>query len=754
MNKSQRILFNSGTTDNSYIKINLEQQVETLEFLSLSLTSDNIYQSFNSDYGVLIGRVIANDNVGIPNAKISIFIPISENDINNDELYSLYPYKTPRDKNSEGKRYNLLPRVSKLDPVTNLKKPKQAFGSFPTKEEIITNDVLCEIYEKYYKYTTVTNVSGDYMIFGVPIGVQTVHMSVDITDIGDYSMNPASIISELGYPSNYFTSDKKNVKSSSDLKDLPNIETQDISVNIIPFWGDKENFEIGITRQDFRIRTTIKSYFVLFGSTFTDGYDGHWGADTYGPFARIGELYSASIPYDESIKISGKRNGKILENIYYYPNDDVSDEKIITGLYLNPQDDIKLLDKSEYIKYEKNGDFVFLIPCNRKKIITNDNGDIINVPGEYDGGVFTEFRGFITLELTNEINTNLINIDNSADVKIQPYRLRYKFPQHGFEKEFKKSSGLWSDINAIKLDSMSDSVYEVFAENRTNNWRMDSKLFCKNKFYTISKFHPITGNTPNHGDNTQDTPPFDNKCGILKQTCLNVNTCFTNDVGIITTENIEYEFPSNFVYGNASTNLSINKPAFGVNWLNMSIHFPQLTKVVQNADYTDYVITADYSSMQTSRNISESLKEQHNSFYVNENQQPFVANIVNTACFARPDLHWTDIVEVPVQDIHTMLKIPTKGFCVSVNNNIRLIGNSYRNAVYKPQTTIPSGFSSENIPNIWYDATPYGCKVHKNVVKNSDGTFTSGDGNVNDTYFYKGLGESNVINYLFELNLV
>ena len=80
MNKSQRIYLNTGDTGNQsqdkYIKVKLEQDIETLEFMSLSLGTTDIYQNFNSDYGVLVGRVIANNSIGIPNAKISVFIPI------------------------------------------------------------------------------------------------------------------------------------------------------------------------------------------------------------------------------------------------------------------------------------------------------------------------------------------------------------------------------------------------------------------------------------------------------------------------------------------------------------------------------------------------------------------------------------------------------------------------------------------------------------------------------------------------------
>ena len=84
MNKSQRIYLSSGDTGNDsqdkYIKVRLEQDIETLEFMSLSIGTADVYQNFNSDYGVLVGRVIANGGIGIPNAKISIFIPITDED--------------------------------------------------------------------------------------------------------------------------------------------------------------------------------------------------------------------------------------------------------------------------------------------------------------------------------------------------------------------------------------------------------------------------------------------------------------------------------------------------------------------------------------------------------------------------------------------------------------------------------------------------------------------------------------------------
>jgi hypothetical protein len=160
----------------------------------MELGVNDVYQNFNEDYGVLVGRVLANGGVGIPNAKISVFIPLDSTDANIGEIASIYPYTQPTDKNSDGKRYNLLPRVSQIDPNTGVSSPKQPFGSFPIKPELVTNSEFLDVYKKYYKYTALTNKAGDYMIFGVHVGTQTIHLSVDITDIGQYSMTPAAMV--------------------------------------------------------------------------------------------------------------------------------------------------------------------------------------------------------------------------------------------------------------------------------------------------------------------------------------------------------------------------------------------------------------------------------------------------------------------------------------------------------------------------------------------------------------------------------
>ena len=66
-------------------------------------------QDFVVNYGVVTGRVVANGGFGLPNVNVSVFVPLEEIDENDPVISTLYPYKTPQDKNEDGYRYNLLP---------------------------------------------------------------------------------------------------------------------------------------------------------------------------------------------------------------------------------------------------------------------------------------------------------------------------------------------------------------------------------------------------------------------------------------------------------------------------------------------------------------------------------------------------------------------------------------------------------------------------------------------------------------------
>ena len=243
MSKTYRVRTQVGV--DRQVNIELEQDFEQLEILSLKVRSEEVYTRMCADFGVIVGRVIANGGYGVPNVRVSVFVPLSEEDSTNEIISDLYPYTTIEDVNEDGYRYNLLPYEQQHCGHVPT-------GTFPSKNDVLTNPALIEVYDKYYKYTVKTNGSGDYMIMGVPTGSHTLVMDMDLSDIGPFSFSPQDLVRlGLGTADQF---DGVNFKSSTNLFELPQIKTLNQSVEVQPFWGQPEICQINIARHDFDLR--------------------------------------------------------------------------------------------------------------------------------------------------------------------------------------------------------------------------------------------------------------------------------------------------------------------------------------------------------------------------------------------------------------------------------------------------------------------------------------------------------------------
>ena len=243
MGQSYRIRTELGISKS--INIQLNQEFEFLEILSLKLQQEDVYIKSCAEYGVVVGRVTANNGFGIPNARVSIFVPIGPIDESNPVITSIYPYKSPNDKNEDGYRYNLLPYEKSYS-------THAATGTLPTRLDVLTGSTAIEIYDKYYKYTVKTNDSGDYMIMGVPQGQQTLVMDVDLSDIGEFSLTPQDLI-RMGLASEGQVAGNR-FRTSTDLSSLPQIISIVRDIEVSPLWGDPELCDIAINRADFDLR--------------------------------------------------------------------------------------------------------------------------------------------------------------------------------------------------------------------------------------------------------------------------------------------------------------------------------------------------------------------------------------------------------------------------------------------------------------------------------------------------------------------
>ena len=259
-NKSYRIRTVVGQDTN--LTVNLDQSYDVFEVLSIKLKQEDTYRLHSSNYGVIVGRVLANEGFGVPNAKISVFIQGEYDASSNAKVATVYPYQTTSSQGMDGVQYNLLPD-NQVDDC------HQVVGTFPNKTYMLDNDVLIEVFDKYYKYTTRTNNSGDYIICGVPVGQQTLHMDLDLSDCGILSQRPRDFVYK-GYTIEQFENPNQ-FKTGTDLNSLSQIFRQDTVVNVIPFWGNAELGEsIGITRADIKVNFKFEPTCVFMGSLVAD----------------------------------------------------------------------------------------------------------------------------------------------------------------------------------------------------------------------------------------------------------------------------------------------------------------------------------------------------------------------------------------------------------------------------------------------------------------------------------------------------
>ena len=345
MPKSYRIRTTPGS-DKS-IKIELEQDFEFLEILSLKINQGDIYSRMCADYGVIIGRVLVNNGYGLPNARVSVFIPIEDADLENPIISELYPYKSISDVNEDGYRYNLLPKEPSYV-------GHAATGTFPTKNEVLTDESYVEVYDKYYKFSVRTNDSGDYMIFGVPTGTQTLLMDVDLSDIGCFSLSPQDLITAgLGVESQVNGS---SFKTSTNLNELPQIVSLNKIIEVAPLWGEPEICLLGITRADFDLTAsaniTIKPTSVFMGSL-------------------------VSTTDDDSVKVSCKpknSTGNLCE-LVSGPGQILSIRQTIeVDQYGRPILEVHELEENGKV-IDSDGVFLINVPMNLNYIVTNEFGE-------------------------------------------------------------------------------------------------------------------------------------------------------------------------------------------------------------------------------------------------------------------------------------------------------------------------------------------------------------------------------------------
>jgi len=445
--------------------------------------------------------------------------------------------------------------------------------------------------------------------------------------------------------------------------------------------SDKEY--VSLYSSDLSIKKYIRKFEVIATPNNIDIYPAGFTNNIFGK-----QVYAFNVNIDIDVREMYDYLGFPLTELYLMPcyikkSNGFNTSETISGTTWESngiEKKMTLLNPSEYTTHKRNGDFIFIVNCNRKKMIHNEEGTLIEVSDLTQGGIYTEFKGFITLEITEDDlstpNLRLENVIGNETRSVTLFRTRIKIPQHTTN---------YQTVN-------------------TSQWRNSHFTFKSNKIYSVSKFNGVVYNKKGTESAVFSNGfEIDDKINRLKK-----DPFFT--VGVIKTTD---DFPSNGFTDD-------NKKIFGANWLNFSIYLPQM----------GYVRSAEFGGLRINTCFSYDTEISGEVQSINDNSYPIAANDINTKRFIRPNLHWTDFIEVPENHIKSFNSIEKKGFKyidVVFNIDVNELGY-YRNGV--------------NSPSWGGVACPLnGGKLYGIPTNQPDSDF----------YFYKGLGESDCIKFVADV---
>jgi hypothetical protein len=384
MNKNIRIPVDFSSND-KVINVNLEQEFDNLEILSLKITSSETYTRQCSNFGVVVGRVMFNSGFGVQNAKVNIFIPVTLEDKERPEILELYPFETVNDTYPNGVRYNLLPRVRNESNPSH-----RAVGNFPHETDFTHYPQYLEIMEKYYKYTTTTNDAGDFMIFGVPVGQHDIIMDFDVFDTSSFEITANDLVEQTSLNSSveeiralmlsnsldvkenkvnrnkvpnfiYLGNNNFEVEVKTNIDEMPNIFHQKKQITVSPFWGDDDFCDVGITRCDFKINFKYTPTAIFFGYIHSPS----------GGFT-INSDYSFNIT-DRRPEIHAQDTVRgITGDIYPYQKMEIVVYRLDDKLNLGSRERLGVFTGSYY-----NGVFRLSLPMYMDYYTTNEFGDLV-----------------------------------------------------------------------------------------------------------------------------------------------------------------------------------------------------------------------------------------------------------------------------------------------------------------------------------------------------------------------------------------
>lgn len=242
-NPFSTVFFEEYPFSDYFMNVKINRSVGTLDTLNIYNVTNNEPQKFSNNTGVLMGKIEAVQVLNDENGE-KIRIPLKNTVVGIFNPSEKFPSISSSDNEGNRVRLNLYETIPQVDNPYNLK-GYSSFQSYLTDVQYSKNDFENNTIPDEYKYTTITNERGEFILQNIPVGQQTLMVEVDLLKFG---LEPEEIaLNFFPYPSQ----DDPNVS------EVPHFFFGQYPINIVPSWGD---FQTGYTEMSMSIALDLRKW--------------------------------------------------------------------------------------------------------------------------------------------------------------------------------------------------------------------------------------------------------------------------------------------------------------------------------------------------------------------------------------------------------------------------------------------------------------------------------------------------------------
>lgn len=223
--------------DDFFVNIKLTRTHDTLDTLNIYNNVINSIPNQEGTTGVVFGRLMARQNIK-DEAGNSIKIPLKNVPIGIFNPSQTYPASTSTDENGDRIFLNTLESAEEVEYFN--------FESFSSDtSNYLRSASAFDTVPEQYRYVTRTNENGEFVIYNVPTGTQTVIFEIDLFKQG---------LTKDEIALNYFpfpATDDANIDN------IPSYVFKQFAIDVVPAWG---TIQTGYTELNITTNTDLRKW--------------------------------------------------------------------------------------------------------------------------------------------------------------------------------------------------------------------------------------------------------------------------------------------------------------------------------------------------------------------------------------------------------------------------------------------------------------------------------------------------------------